>query len=439
MKKNYILDTNVLLHDPSSIHSFEDNNVLIPIEVVEEIDHFKREMTELGRHAREVSRTLDRYRGQGSLTRGATMQNGGILRILIDAAHPPLSASTRERVDNRILQHALQLQRAEPELPAIIVSKDVNLRIKADALGLHAEDYETDQVRLTDLYSGMSERDIGADSIAALQAGMPVPVVLGSQAPNEYVLLHSSEQASRTALARASRREQALVPLQSIPGEGLWGVHPRNKEQFFACDALLDDSVQLVTLMGKAGTGKTLLAIAAGLHKVIEEHAYKRLLITRPTFPMGVGLGFLPGTLEEKLDPWMQPIYDALELLGPRPAAKKQAHARNGYREWIDTGLVKIESLTYIRGRSISNAFFIVDEAQNLTPLEVKTVITRAGHNTKVIMTGDPWQIDNPYVDSSSNGFNYIVNRFRDLDIAAHIELQRGVRSALAEIAANVL
>jgi PhoH-like ATPase len=435
--KNYILDTNVLLHDPNSLLSFADNSVLIPIEVIEEIDRFKRESTELGQNARSVSRMLDSFRGEGRLSEGVRLPNGGKLKIIFQRnGH---SNGDRDfggnTVDNRILFLAAGVQKAQPRNTTILVSKDINLRIKADALGLQAEDYETDRVFIKDLYTGMVEMVVGSQRLAEFRADGELELEGGKKYfPNEYCTLTDETNPKRTALTKVDPTGTRLVPIIDCR-EGVWGIKPRNREQHFAFDALLDERVKLVTLMGKAGTGKTLLAMAAGLKRTVLDREFRRLVVARPTISMGKELGFLPGSLEEKLAPWMQPIHDALEMLSDLNMGHE--HRRSG--DLMRSGSIVVEALSYIRGRSIANQFMIIDEAQNLTPLEAKTIITRVGHGTKVIFTGDPYQIDNPYVDSSSNGFNYVVSRFRAEPVAAHIELQKGERSELAELAANIL
>jgi PhoH-like ATPase len=435
--KNYIIDTNVLLHDPNSLLSFADNHVLIPIEVIEEIDRFKRESSELGQNARSVSRMLDGFRGEGSLSEGVKLPNGGKLQITFQKnGHVNGDAYVNgNSVDNRILSLAANIQKAQPKNPTILVSKDINLRIKADALGLQAEDYETDRVFITDLYTGMAEMAVATNKMAAFRAKGELDLESGKQYfPNEYCTLTDETNLKRTALTKVDATGTKLIPIIDSR-EGVWGIKPRNREQHFAFDALLDDRVKLVTLMGKAGTGKTLLAMAAGLKRTVIDREFRRLVVARPTISMGKELGFLPGSLEEKLAPWMQPIHDALEMLSDL----NMGHDHRRSTDLMRSGSIVVEALSYIRGRSIANQFMIIDEAQNLTPLEAKTIITRVGSGTKIIFTGDPYQIDNPYVDSSSNGFNYIVSRFRSEAIAAHIELQKGERSELAELAANIL
>ena len=434
--KNYILDTNVLLHDPQSLFSFKDNNVLIPIEVIEEVDRFKRESSELGQNARAVSRTLDSLRTQGHLSEGVKLTNGGCLRIVFH--DPKDNGSTvfgNKTVDSRIVTLAKAIQKENAKVRTIVVSKDINLRIKADALGLDAEDYETDRVLLTDLYTGMVEITVAADVLNSFRAKGELAVPGEKKYfPNEYCTLIDEANPKRTALTKVDASGTKLLPIIDSK-EGVWGIKPRNREQHFAFDALLDDRVKLVTLMGKAGTGKTLMAMAGGLRRAVLDREFRRVVVARPTISMGKEIGFLPGTMEEKLNPWMQPIHDALEMLSDLNMGNENRRGADLMR----SGMIVVEALSYIRGRSIAHQFMIIDEAQNLTPLEAKTIVTRVGHGTKIVFTGDPYQIDNPYVDSSSNGFNYLVSKFKDQPIAAHIELQKGERSELAELAANLL
>ena len=438
--KNYILDTNVLLHDPNSLLKFQDNNVLIPIEVIEEIDRFKRESTELGQNARTVSRMLDGFRGEGSLSAGVTLPNGGKLRIAVQKkgltnGHGNGHGKNGISVDNKILAVAKDIQKTDPKNETIMVSKDINLRIKADAIGLDAEDYETDRVYIKDLYTGMFDLQVGPEKMAAFRANGELEINGGKQYfPNEYCTLTDEANPKKAALTKVDATGTKLIPIIDCR-EGVWGIKPRNREQHYAFDALLDDRVKLVTLMGKAGTGKTLMAMAAGLKRTVLDREFRRLVVARPTISMGKDLGFLPGSLEEKLAPWMQPIHDALEMLSDL----NMGHDHRRSTDLMRSGSIVVEALSYIRGRSIANQFMIIDEAQNLTPLEVKTIVTRVGTGTKIIFTGDPYQIDNPYVDGSSNGFNYIVSKFRPQAVAAHVELQKGERSELAELAANIL
>jgi PhoH-like ATPase len=432
------VDTNVLLHDPNALLNFQDNNVLVPIEVIEEVDKFKRETSERGQNARTVSRRLDAMRAQGPLAKGVPLPNGGTLRIIF--GDPGKAASARlaaagGSVDSRILGHALAVQDREKSRPTILVTKDINLRLKADVFGLAAEDYETDQVNLKDLYTGNFDLLLPTSRLTEfkLQGELPLPTGGPRRHANQFCTLIEEGATKRSMLARVDATATKLVPLHDV--QNVWGIRPKNREQHFALDALLDDGIKLVTLMGKAGTGKTLLALAAGLKKTVTDREFRRLIVARPTIAMGKELGFLPGSLEEKLSPWMQPIHDALEMLGDLNMGRD--HGRTS--DLLRGGTIVVEALSYIRGRSIAHQYMIVDEAQNLTPLEAKTILTRVGFGTKIILTGDPYQIDNPYVDSASNGFNYVVSRMRGQGLAAHIELARGERSDLAELAANIL
>ena len=457
MRKTFVLDTNVLLHDPMALTRFQDNDVVVPIEVVEEIDRFKRDPSEKGRNARQVSRLLDELREKGNLAEGVTIDqaSGGTLKVVfcrsetLQQLPPELKGGNG---DNNILAVALEQRLQEVmgrHLPVVLVTKDTNLRIKADAVGLIAQDYTTDKVDIADLYPGFCEVWASAEQIDQVKSPGGLPQAdLASGHPelvaNEGVTLVNQTQPNHTLLARFDGESQALLPLQRAPKVRLGAIQPRNREQTFALDLLLDPEIQLVTLIGKAGTGKTLLALAAGLHMVADERAYDRLLVTRPVIPLGKDIGYLPGDLEEKMGPWMQPIIDNLDfLLG---ATESHGSGRGGQRaprnSWADLkgmGLLEVEAISYIRGRSIPRQYMVVDEAQNLTPHEVKTIVTRVGEGTKSVLTGDPYQIDNPYVDAESNGLTWLVERFKGQGLAGHVTLMRGERSALAELAANLL
>ena len=436
MKKIFVLDTNVLLHDPQALLAFEEHSVVVPIYVIEEIDNFKRDLSELGRAARTVGRALDDLRAEGKLAEGVPIDSGGMLTVAFTHRELPTALQNSHSVDNRILAVALDWKERHPESAVILVTKDVNLRIRADALGLMAEDYDAERVEITELYSGVVEIDLDSEQIDTFYSQGSIPLPDPYYNPNEFVHLRNPANPSHTALGKVSLQDASVVPIKRMK-DGVWGVRPKNKEQSFAFDLLMDDDVQLVTLVGKAGTGKTLLAIAAGLHKVTEESVFQRVLVSRPIFPLGRDIGYLPGDIEEKVSPWMQPIYDNVEfLMGLGRAEKRDGRS---HRELIDLGIIQIEPLTYIRGRSIPNQYLIVDEAQNLTPHEVKTIITRAAEGTKVVLTGDPYQIDNPYIDSTNNGLVHIVNRFRAEKIAGHITMLKGERSELAELASNLL
>lgn len=437
MPKVFVLDTNVLLYDPRAIYNFDDNQVVIPIYVIEEIDNFKKDLSELGRNARQVARYLDELRQEGDLVKGVPLNGGnGILRVAITNKELPPEYRIGASVDNQILATALSAQAANKDGITIFVTKDINLRIRGHAIGLKVEDYDSERTDISELYSGVSEIEVTKEDIDTFYQSGRLPLPDPYYSPNEFLLLKDIANPSHTALGKANTQLQIVEQLLE-PKRGLWGIRPRNKEQSFAADILMNDSIRLVTLVGKAGTGKTLLAMAAGLQKVTEEAVYQRLLISRPILPMGRDLGYLPGTVEEKLNPWMQPIFDNVEyLMGLSRGERKQGRS---YHELLDLGIIEIEPLTYIRGRSIPNQFMVVDEAQNLTPHEVKTILTRVGENTKIILCGDPYQIDNPYVDSTNNGLVHAVNSFRAEHIAGHVTLVSGERSDLAELASNLL
>ena len=438
MKKIFVIDTNVLLHDPRAIFSFEENDVIIPIVVIEELDKFKKGIDEIGRNARQVSRFLDEFRQKGKLSQGVPLEGGGNLRVELNHQSPQLLPNEliATKADNRILATALNLM--HDNLPVVLVTKDTNLRIKADALGLRAEDYESDTVTLDELYSGEAELSVGPGVIDEFYVRGELPPADPKPYPNQFVLIKNSANPSQTALSRYSQQKNSLVPIANTK-HGVWGITARNKQQQFALDLLLNDDIRLVTLVGRAGTGKTLLALAAGLEKTIENRAFQRLVVSRPVFPLGKDIGYLPGDVEEKLRPWMQPIRDNLDFLMGASAVAGRAKGKKDLQSLFDLGMIEVEPLTYIRGRSMPNQYLIVDEAQNLTPHEIKTIITRAGEGTKVVLTGDPYQIDNPYIDSSSNGLTFVVDRFKEEPIAGHITLVKGERSDLAELAATLL
>ena len=457
MKKNYVLDTNVLLHDPQALESFEDNVVVVPIYAIEEIDNFKKELSDRGRNAREAARLIDHYRELGSLEPGVPLDCGGLLRVVssVKYVHQALDKHT---ADNLILSVALEVQAASPGVETIMVTKDTNLRIRANAVGLKADDFMTTKVDIDDLYPGAIEITVPGEDFEALfetgeapidfRDGRPGAKTNGSALPdeeddrpelypNEYLLLRNAEKPQQTALARLHIEDRVARPVRRV-ADGVWGVKPRNKEQHFALDALLDDKIQLVTLLGKAGTGKTLLAIAAGLQMTADEEVYRKMLVARPIFPLGRDIGYLPGDVGEKLNPWMQPIHDNIAYLMELHRIRTGRHIGT-VNDLIQQGVLGLEPLTFIRGRSLPSQYMLVDEAQNLTPHEVKTILTRAGDGTKVVLTGDPYQIDNPYVDAESNGLTYTINRFKGQSLAATITLHKGERSALAELAANLL
>ncbi|HWP10109.1 MAG TPA: PhoH family protein [Polyangiaceae bacterium] len=438
MKKTYVLDTNVLLHDPHAIKKFEDNDLILPIYVIEEIDQFKRESNERGRNARAVVRLLDALReAGGSLSQGVPVGEGGSLRVYVPEKRPELAiALNPSSGDHAIISTALILRDATPEKQTIFVTMDVNLRIQADALGLKTEAYENQAVDAERLETGIVELAVSAADFDKFFADGAIPPPPGEKLyANVCVMLRDDAARPRTALGRFHADKGEIRALKT-PREPVVGIKARNREQAFALDLLLDDSVRLVTLIGKAGTGKTLLALAAGVKRTIEEGAFSRLLVSRPVMPLGRDIGFLPGDLDQKLNPWMQPIYDNLEFLLVAGGKRK---GMRGFEDPFASGQLQVEPLTYIRGRSLPSQFVIVDEAQNLTPHEVKTVITRCGEGTKIVLTGDPFQIDNPYVDASTNGLSFCSDRLRGESMVGHIVMSKGERSELANIAANKL
>ena len=441
MKKIFVIDTNVLLHDPNAMLSFEDNEVVLPITIIEELDRFKKQIEAIGRNARQVSRTLDKLSKKGSLTEGILLDKGGILRValcdakILQALPPELEGDFG---DNTILAVAIAIKK-QCDCPVVLVSKDTNLRIKADVLGLRTEDYESDKVNIDELYTGTAELMVKSEKLEQFyQQGF---ITIEQQFfPNQALTIIDETNPNHTALGIVEANSGKIVAIHKSSLSPVSSISARNREQRFAFELLLQDSIQLVTLVGKAGTGKTLLALAAGVEKVVNERLYNRLLISRPIVPMGRDLGYLPGELQEKLTPWMQPLYDNLDLIfGTQQSKGKPRQWRRGYEELMELNLLQIEPLTYIRGRTIPKQFLIVDEAQNLTPHEVKTILTRAGEDTKIILTGDVEQIDNPYVDSCSNGLSYVVEKFKEETIAGHITLFKGERSILAERASLLL
>ena len=436
-KTRFLLDTNVLLYDPDALLAYPEGEVILPITVIEEIDQFKGEVTETGRNARLVSKSIDAYRQAGSLAGGVQQPNGSTFRVHLwknDPANVPRELDMR-RSGNRVLACALSLQEQEDDRPLVLVSQDTNIRIKANAMGIAAVSYEGERIKPTELYDGWHEEQVDAAQLEHYRQQERVRFE-GSFFPNQSVIVQDRDRPEHYLVFRYLDEERGFVRGLDL-SSGIWGIAPRNPQQALALEVLLDPAVPIVTLMGKAGTGKTLLALAVGLQMMMEENTYTKMLVSRPIFPMGRDIGYLPGTAQEKLEPWMQPIFDNLELLIGSPVSRN--HPAKGYDALIDQGLINIEPLTYIRGRSIPNQFMIVDESQNLTPHEIKTIITQVGEGTKIVLTGDPYQIDNPYVDSISNGLSHVVERFKLLPLAAHVTLLRGERSSLAEMAANIL
>lgn len=442
LSKIYVLDTNVLLQDPNSLFSFEDNEVVIPAVVLEEVDSKKRYMDEIGRNARQVSKLIDSLRLRGKLHEGVPLGAKGTLRIELNhrSFHQLQEIFVEKSNDNRILAVAknlsLEEQTKKKGRPVILVSKDVLVRVKADAIGLTAEDFLNDRVVETDeIYKGFSDLYINAEQLNLFYEKNQISLKEINNPklfPNQFVIMKDSLGSSASAVGIVDKDVNAIRRLV-FDGEHVWGIKPRNVQQRMAFELLLRKDLPLVTLIGKAGTGKTLLALAAGLLQTEDLGQYKKLLVARPIVPVGKDIGYLPGEKEEKLRPWIQPIFDNLEYLFN---TKKP-----GELDAILAGMgsIQVEALTYIRGRSIPDQMIIIDEAQNLTKHEVKTILTRVGEGSKIVLMGDPDQIDHPYLDAQNNGLTYVLERFKDQKISGNVKLIKGERSGLARLAADLL
>jgi len=433
--KFFVLDTNVLLHNPESVSSFEDNTVVLPMTVIEELDNFKRHNDELGRSARQVIRKLDRLRALGNLRDGVQMENGGILKITVETQDMPGLFMDMTVPDNRILAvaHALQSEGHR----VIFVSKDINSRLKADALGLDVMDFEKQKCDFDALYTGWHQIAVPGELVDRYYHEETLTIPGGDFLVNEFILLQDEANPKHSALARAIGPDTLAHLVKER--ETAWQIRARSKEQRMAFELLLDPAVSLITLIGRAGTGKTLLALAAGLESVLHSETFEKMLVSRPVIPMGKDIGYLPGTKDEKLSLWMQPIFDNLIYLMRLNHRLEEGTVQSKVDKLFKDQHVELEALTYIRGRSIPDQFVIIDEAQNLTPHEVKTIISRAGENTKMVLTGDPNQIDNPYLDSSSNGLSYAVEKLKGQPLYGHVTLSKSERSPLSAIAANFL
>lgn len=469
--KNFVLDTNILLHNPNALFVFKEHNVIIPFTVIEELDKLKRKEDDLGRNARETIRHLDRLRTQGRLTDGVRWGEhsprvgaaasvsadglNGTIRIDIGDHERP-DAIREEMPDNRIIAVAYTLQKSG--VRTVFVSKDLSARIKSDALGITTEDFENQKIDLDRLYTGYITIEVEDELIDSLYKDRLLGVERLADAltfsdpergsytreitANQFAVLKSKDDPDHTGLCRRLADTDHVIPVTG-PRKPVYGLMARNVQQTMAFDLLMDDEIRLVTLLGGAGTGKTLLAIAAGMAKVFAEERYDKLLVARPIMPMGRDIGYLPGDKDEKLTAWMQPIFDNLEYLLSTRGAQLQTPDSHSSEQRIEKliadGRLVLEPLTYIRGRSIPHQFMIVDEAQNLTPHEVKTIVSRVGEGTKLILTGDIGQIDNPYLDSSSNGLSYTVEKMKGLGLVGHVMLAKSERSELASLAASRL
>ncbi|MCR4422246.1 MAG: PhoH family protein [Exilispira sp.] len=431
--KIFVIDTNVLLHNPRSMFSFAEETVVIPLKVIEELDKFKKDQSEIGKNARIVIRTLDQLRVKGPLTDGVKLKEGGKLIIAAGKSMVIPAEFSKEIADDLIIGTALYYKSMADEV--FFVSKDINARIKAQALGIRAIDYEKQKVSYETIYKGYRKIKIDSEQIDKIYKEHNL-ITNEKYVANEFIELVDLRNEKHTALTRFIKEENLLKLINSKELYA-FGIRPKNMEQIFAFNLLLDDSVKLVNLIGKAGTGKTLIAIACGLLKVLKEKKYKRLLVARPVIPMGKDIGYLPGSKEEKLSSWMQPIYDNLDFL---TSLQYDEQSQSDFKKQLmEQSLLQVEALTYIRGRSIPEQFMIIDEAQNLTPLEVKTIVSRAGEGTKIVLTGDPQQIDSPYLDENSNGLSYVVEKLKDYSIVGSILLSKTERSKLADIASEQL
>lgn len=464
VKKTYVLDTNVLLSDPNSIFSFDEHNVVIPMAVLEELDNHKSRQDDVGRNARSVSRTLDDLREKGSLMEGIKLDHGGLLKVVTMSPEwvkclPVELKPADPKVDNMIIAFMMSLLESQN---AVLVSKDINVRLKCDSLGIRCEDYR--KMRVTNdpknFYRGVEVIEVPLEMVDDFYADgeLQLPEEIASKHqlfPNQIIIIKNTIEGltTKSAIAKCIKPGSPLVPVNKI--DQAFNLKPRNKEQSFSLDLLFDENIKLLTLVGPSGTGKTLLAIAAALSQLKglgDTPRYEKLIVTRPVQPLGKDIGFLPGTLEEKMEPWIAPIKDNINFLMGGHGSKKASRRRGSPQEegkkpndehylalMQEKGLIEIEAITFIRGRSIPNSFIIIDEAQNLSMHELKTIITRVGDNTKIVLTGDVEQIDNVHVDAFSNGLTYAVEKFKEYPIAAHVTLIKGERSELATIASKIL
>ena len=437
MKNVYVLDTNVHLTDSNALYAYKEHDIIIPLKVLEEIDKHKKRQDGVGANARQFIRILDGLRAHGNLHTGVKIPDGkGKIAVRgFDPESMPLSLD-KDDADNQIIATALKEKAKYKRKKIILVTQDINMRVKCDSLGFPSEDYTPNKLvkSQNELFTGTAKYLVDDQFVDQFYAGKDNMFADEDEItlfPNQFVMLVSNQNEKKTALAKFRSYSLPLTNIGDFKYES-WGIRPRNKEQKFALDLLLNDSIPIVTITGKAGCGKTLLSLSSGLEQVLEKGRYKKLIVSKPVQAMGSqDIGFLPGSLDEKMRPWLMPIQDNLDFI-------MNGNSSN-VEHLFEDGTIEIEALSYIRGRSISNAFMIIDEAQNLSPHEIKTIITRVGENTKIILTGDVEQIDNAYLDVTSNGLSYAIERFKDCDLAGHISLAKGERSKVATLAAKVL
>ena len=438
MKKIYVLDTSVCLTSANSLYCFKNNDIILPIKVLEEIDGHKKRQDVVGSNARQTIRILDSLREKGSLSEGVRLGRGkGIVKVVSSSSLDILpSEMSREMADNKIISCAMKLSETEKDRKVILVSRDINMRVLANSLNLLTEDFESEHV-LDDgsqLYTGRHDLLIDDEIIDRFYQGEDI--YLDKQQSkdlqaNQFVKLISSSNEKKTALSRFSHEQESLSQVKQLKNP-IWGVTPRNTEQRYAMDLLLDPSVPIVSLVGRAGSGKSLLALCGGLEQVVgRENRYSRMIVSKPVHSVGKDIGFLPGTLEEKMLPWLKPIQDNLQFL--------MGNDKGMMEDYMEKGIIEIEAISYIRGRSIANAYMIIEECQNLTLHEIKTIITRVGENTKIVLTGDVEQIDNAYINETSNGLSYAVEKFKHSLLAGHVLMEKGERSLVATLASEVL
>jgi PhoH-like ATPase len=430
--KTYILDTNVLLHDPKSLFAFEDNEVILPLVVLDELDKKKEGLGESARNAREVIRALDELRVSGNISVGIKTKGGGTIKIELGHKDKIPADLDPSRADNRIVSAAIGLSGAGSSV--VVVTKDINLRVKCDALGIKTEDYNNDQAanNVDEIYSGFKEIEVPGALVDEFNTNRCLAVPDGlTLYVNQYVFLKANDRTKCSSLSKFNG--QSLVPIKYY--SNIWGINPRNREQTCALDALYDEQVKLVTLIGKSGCGKTLLTLASGLNQLLETHKYKKIIVTKPNIPISkqLSLGFLPGDLNDKMDPWLGGVWDNLDFLFG-------GKGKSIIEQYKDEGIIEVAALENIRGRSYNGGILVIcDEAQNLSKHEIKSLVTRVGEDSKIILTGDINQVDNIYLDALNNGLSNLIEAFKPYGIAAHVTFTKGERSELATLASQIL